>query len=95
VVRQFETSVKVAQTFFTNVARIGIAYGMNYPDALTGGTHIAHVNGPLLLVNTTVLPGAVAAFLSDNKTSIQSGFVYGGVSVVADNVLGDVQTAIT
>ena len=74
---------------------MGIAYGLNYPDALSGGTHIARVGGPLLLVNTNTLPGSVANYLAANRASIHSGFVYGGPAVVANDVLTAVQTGIT
>ena len=80
---RFETSVKVAKQFFTGPALVGIAYGLNFPDALAGGAHIGEKHGPLLLTNTESLPGTVAQYLTDNKATI------------ADSTLTAAQTAYT
>jgi putative cell wall-binding protein len=92
---RFETSVKVAQTFFTNPTVVGLAYGFNFPDALSGGTHIGAKHGPLLLTDTNSLPAKVSAYLTSNKSSIIRGYGYGGIAVIANATLTAAQTAYT
>jgi putative cell wall-binding protein len=92
---RFETSVKVANTFFNNPVVVGLAYGFNYPDALAGGTHIGAKHSPLLLTDTNSLPATVNGYLTAKKTSINSGYGYGGPVVISDATLTAAQTAYT
>ena len=91
---RFDTAVKVAQQFFNGPATAGIAYGFNYPDALAGGAHIGAKDGPLLLVNTGSIPTVVGNYLTSNKSSLASAYVYGGSAVVSDGVKAGVQNDI-
>ncbi|MCU1462812.1 MAG: hypothetical protein JWO37_2887 [Acidimicrobiales bacterium] len=92
---RFDTSVKVATTFFNHPVVVGIAYGFNFPDALAGGTHIGAKHGPLLLTDTNALPAKVSTYLTNEKTSINSGYGYGGVAVISNATLTAAQTAYT
>lgn len=46
---RFETAVGVAEAFFSAPAAVGVANGFAFPDALSGGAHVAGRGGPLLL----------------------------------------------
>jgi Bacterial Ig-like domain (group 3)/ell wall binding domain 2 (CWB2) len=92
---RYETSVKVAQQFFTHPTLVGAAFGGKFPDGLAGGAHIGQKQAPLVLVNTSDLPSTVRAYLSGEADSITKGYVYGGALVVGDSVLQAVQQAIT
>jgi hypothetical protein len=72
-----------------------VATGENFPDGLSGGAHIGRSGDPLLLVTADTVPSSTSGYLADHKTTIASGFVYGGTSVVSDAVLNGVQTDIT
>jgi len=92
---RYETSVKVAEQFFSASTMVGIASGEVFPDALTGGPHIGAKGGPLLLVQLGGVPGSVAAYLSSNAASISAAFAYGGTAVIADSTLSDAQLTIS
>src|SRR5207247_11158152 len=38
---RYDTATHVAVRFFSGVAAVGVADGLNFPDALAGGAHIA------------------------------------------------------
>ncbi|MCR5173074.1 MAG: cell wall-binding repeat-containing protein [Oscillospiraceae bacterium] len=81
---RFETSVKVAQAFFPDPICAVLAYGMNYPDGLCGGTLAAYMGGPLLLVHNSYA-SVTADFTSD--AGIGSGVVLGGPTFVSDQTV--------
>lgn len=56
--------------FFFQAPQIGLATGMSFADALTGGAYMALKNGPLLLTGTGDLdPAAVTALRADANTN--------------------------
>jgi len=66
-VDEFATSAAVASHFFPAPNAFGIATGLNYPDALSGGVYMTKGSrlGPMLLVNTNApLPPSIAAYLA-------------------------------
>jgi putative cell wall-binding protein len=91
---RYDTSTRVAQTFFSSPTAAGVAYGANFPDALSGGAHIALRGGPLLLADTNTLPSPVHTYLNTNTTSLARAFVYGGTAVLTDTVRQAVLAAI-
>ncbi|MHB8670025.1 MAG: cell wall-binding repeat-containing protein [Acidimicrobiales bacterium] len=92
---RWETSVKVAQQFFSGPATAGVSSGSTFADALAGGSHAARAGGPLLLTAPSALPAAVAGYLNSARSTIGSAFVYGGAAAVGDNVVVQVQGAIS
>jgi hypothetical protein len=93
---RYETSVRVAQTFFTNPATIGAASALRFPDALSGGAHIGGKGAPMLLVPPSGgLPGSLQTYLKANAASIGDGWVYGGTGAVGGDVVRAMQQAIT
>lgn len=78
---RYETSVKVAKEFFGEPEKAVVAYAMNYPDGLCGGTLAAYMGAPLLLVRDDK-----AAITADytREFGVKSGIVLGGSALVSD-----------
>jgi putative cell wall-binding protein len=92
---RYDTAARVASAIFSGPTAFGAALGTNYPDALAGGSHIGAQGGPLLLVAATgPLPPQTQAYLSANKATITSGYLYGGSLAVGDDVLAELQGSI-
>ena len=83
---RYATAATVAATFFPTPTTVGIATGLNFPDALAGAAQLATAGGPLLLTTTTVLPAATGSALTAAKASITTTHYYGQTDVVADPV---------
>ena len=78
---RYETSVKVAKAFFPETTGAVVAYAMNYPDGLCGGTLAAYLGGPLLLARD----GRTAAIVEyTTGAAITDGIVLGGPGLVSD-----------
>ncbi|MCR5173075.1 MAG: cell wall-binding repeat-containing protein [Oscillospiraceae bacterium] len=84
---RFETSVLVAREFFPNPTCAVVAYGMNFPDGLCGGTVAAYMGGPLLLVHNNYTASAIE-YAADK--GITGGFVLGGPTFVSDKSVRDI-----
>src|ERR1019366_6497584 len=83
---RYETAAAVASKFFSAPATAGVATGLSFPDALSGGAELALLGGPLLLASQGSVPFATANYLSQTRT-ITAVRVYGGAAVLADSVL--------
>jgi hypothetical protein len=94
---RYDTSKKVATTFFANPTVVGVASGedAHFPDALGGGAHIGAKGGPLVLTQGTSLPSVVHNYLFNNAAVIASGYLYGGPAAVSDAVKTAIQNAIS
>ena len=92
---RYETATLVAAKFFTAPTAVGIATGLDFPDALAGGAQIGAAGGPLLLTAKDALSAVTATYLHDNKASITAGYVYGGTSAVADATVAQIEAALT
>lgn len=90
---RYDTSAKVAQTFFSTPDAFGVASGLNYPDALAGGATMGEGGGPLLLTDPNSLPAPVQAYLKSNTANWSFGYVFGGSAAVSDAVASAVSTA--
>jgi putative cell wall-binding protein len=89
---RYETAAMVAQAFETKAknAPIGIATGLQFPDALTGGAYMATIGGPLLLTDPTALSPATAAEIADVAKTTPQISIFGGekaVSAAAANAI--------
>ncbi len=83
----YETSAAVANRFFPNPVGFGVATGLNYPDALSGGVFMATGGrlGAVLLVRTHVpIPPAISAYIA--ALAPMPGYVFGGPIAVGDDV---------
>jgi putative cell wall-binding protein len=92
---RYETAVLAAIEFFESPDILGFASGADFPDALGGGTHVAHAGGPLLLVPTTgSLPVPLTIYLADVAAEEPAAFLYGGTSAVDATIEGLLETAL-
>lgn len=90
-VDRYETAAMVANYFWgispeTTPPAIGLATGLDWPDALAGGAFMAGV-GPLMLTRPDSLPAPTAEVIStlvhlNEVSTVEAGFVFGGESVV-------------
>ena len=78
---RFDTSMKVAETFFKNPKAAVLAYGQDFPDGLCGGSVANAMGGPLLLATTGKAEQA-AAYAQSN--GIKTGAVLGGPTLISD-----------
>ena len=78
---RFDTSVKVAETFFANPNGAVLAYGQDFPDGLCGGSVANAMGGPLLLA-TSSKSSQAAAYAKVN--GIKYGAVLGGPTLIND-----------
>ncbi len=79
---RIETAVMVAEQFFTDPPAVGVAVSTKFPDALTGGAHIARLGGPMLLTPPTSMDDSLAAYLCANEVSVVDTVLYGGEAVI-------------
>ncbi len=70
---------------------VGLATGLNYPDALGGSAATAQNGGVLLLTAPTVLSAPVASAITTNKSAIDVVEIYGSASAVSEGVLDAVE----
>jgi len=73
---------------------VGLATGVQFPDALGGGAAMGSSGGVLLLTRTDVLPDTTRSGLEGHATVIDTIMVMGGPVAVADAVLADVRTIL-
>jgi YVTN family beta-propeller protein len=83
---RFETAVDVATKFFSAPTEVGIATGLSFADALSGGALLGHVTAPLLLVGPSSVPGSVTTYLASVKGTITTGYLFGGPNTVNQSV---------
>ena len=80
--------MRVAEEFFEIGTPIGVASGLDFPDAMVGGADTPSRGGPLLLTRADRLPVETAWFLRswDPDTVV----IYGGLAAIGgalDDVL--------
>ena len=73
---------------------VGVATGVNYPDALAGGALVGARGGVLLLAKEESLSGArnstaLAAFLDEYAAEVDQVFLLGGVAAVSASLEGE------
>lgn len=78
---RYETSVKVAETFFSSPDGVVLAYAQNFPDGLCGGPLANNMNAPLILTATGKQKTA-AEYVK--LLSIDSAYVLGGPGLISD-----------
>ena len=91
---RYETAAKVAAAFEPKGknAPIGVATGLLFPDALTGGAYMASTNGPLLLTDPSVLSPATAAEIADVAKTVPQISIFGGEKAVTPAVAKAIAT---
>jgi putative cell wall-binding protein len=84
---RFQSSATVsALTFAPGVARVYVAYAYNFPDALAAAAAAGTIQGPVLLVNTT-LPISPYTLTELSRLKPKNILVAGGTGSVSDAVL--------
>jgi hypothetical protein len=82
---RYRTARAVADRLFPARVRVaGLASGESFPDALVGGSHIGHLEGPLLLTGRTTLADEVRSYLRGRVDD--HVVVYGGPAVLSAGV---------
>jgi putative cell wall-binding protein len=81
---RYQTAEYVARTFFWAPSVAGMADGRNWPDAVTGGTAMAHLGMPLLLVNGSSTPAPTEAWWRLTRSATDAVVAFGGAAVVPD-----------
>ena len=90
---RYATAVAVA-ALFSGPTKLGVASGMTFADALSGGAFLAHVDGPLLLTAPTTLPSSTTSYLDTVKSTVLTSTLFGGPMAVAPTVATAVGAAL-
>ena len=85
---RFETAAAVTRAFFPRAETVYVANGLNFPDALAGGSSAGAFGGTLLLVTASASPPATL----EQVQRLQPAriFVLGGPAVVSDDVINQI-----
>jgi putative cell wall-binding protein len=89
---RYETAVKIAMMFFPQPTDVGVASGLNFPDALAGGAGLGNLDGPILLTDPDALPQVVSDYLNANPP--QDAFVFGGPAAVHESVVDQLKALL-
>ncbi len=87
---RYETSVAIAEKFFTGPQSAVLTYGENFPDGLCGGPLALSMDAPLVLTRPGKENTAKTYML---KKSIENGAVLGGASLIDDATAMDIFSA--
>jgi putative cell wall-binding protein len=79
---RFETASLIAEKLGGNTATAIVAYGYNYPDALSVASYAAQAGIPILLTNTDSIPAETSKELAGKTETI----VVGGEAAVSNSV---------
>jgi len=79
---------------YGDASYIGVATGVNFPDALGGGVACGRRGGVLLLTAPTALSPEVETFITENKQFDTSVRVFGGEGAVDADVLVSIQVLL-
>jgi parallel beta-helix repeat protein len=96
---RFATDALVVAAFTGASAgkQVGVADGMNFPDALTGGAYMASLAapGPIVLVDgaSKKVPASAAAQLAA-RTGVVEGDIFGGPAVITPAMAVQIQAAL-
>ena len=91
---RYATAIDVAQQFFTTPTTVGVATGLAFPDALSGGAALGRLGAPLVLVAGTTLPSSASTYLTSIDPATTTGYLFGGPNTVSAPVLTAVQNAL-
>jgi putative cell wall-binding protein len=90
---RYETAAMVASRF-TKPSTVGVATGLKFADALTGGAYMATIGGPLLLTDPSTLSDFTSAEIGALKATTQEVDVFGGPAAVSDDAVKAVATLL-
>lgn len=78
--------------YWADPSYVGVATGLDFPDALGGGAVAGAHDGVLLLTDGRSLSIAAAGFLAAQRSGLSQVRLFGGNKVVSDDVLTGLQT---
>ena len=81
---RYETSKKIAETYFPKAKKAFIATGENYADALSSGYYAAMNNAPVILTKSDKLDSSTKSYLENN--SDQKVEIIGGENSVSKDI---------
>ncbi len=82
---RYSTSVAVAKKFFgTDCSGIMLAYGLNFPDGLSGGPLAMALDMPLILATTNDINDAKAY---SGEVHVDNAIVLGGTALISDKAV--------
>ncbi|PKQ21083.1 MAG: hypothetical protein CVT66_01080 [Actinobacteria bacterium HGW-Actinobacteria-6] len=90
---RYETAAMIAQYGVDSGMHwngVGIACGMNFPDALAGGASLGRLGAVVLLTPPAALAPAAASKLEDNAVDITTVYILGGPTAVSPAVKAEV-----
>jgi hypothetical protein len=93
---RYETAAAVAARFAADmpVSQFGVATGMQFADALTGGASMANAGEPLLLTPPTVLAPADTGLLQGMRTQLSTITLFGGQAALKQTVMDQITRAV-
>jgi putative cell wall-binding protein len=87
---RYGTAVDIAESAidggFADADYVGVASGVMFPDALSGGPVAGSYGGVMMLTAPDALPSATAGWLDDNALDIFAVDIYGGTVAVSNAV---------
>lgn len=92
----YDTSLEIAKWAVSkglSANAMGVACGLNYPDALAGAALCGKNNAVLLLADSKSSTQAVE-FVKTKKTQIKDGYVFGGKYAVPEEVISKLKNAL-
>ncbi|HET6793352.1 MAG TPA: cell wall-binding repeat-containing protein [Acidimicrobiales bacterium] len=91
-VDRYDTSARVATSFFSGPVVVGVATGLAFPDALAGSVTVGSARGPVLLTDPATLPPPVADYLRTLPSA--TVLLFGGSAAVGPAVARSVAAAV-
>lgn len=93
---RYDTAVRVAARFFPDAESVAVVSGFAFPDALAAGPLAAREAppAPLLLIDPNVVPAVVDDYLGARREQLQIAVVFGGIAVVPEPRLEEIEAAI-
>jgi putative cell wall-binding protein len=91
---RFETALAVAERFFPHPTSVGVATGLDFPDALSGGALLARAGAPLVLTSRVNPNSAVTSYLTDVASTVTSAHLFGGTAVISSNASSTISAAL-
>jgi putative cell wall-binding protein len=86
---RIETSVKIAETFFPEVAHAVLVYSQNFPDGISGGPVAFALKAPVLLVaGDTEGNKPVRGYILSK--GVFTSLTFGGTSLISDDAVASV-----
>ncbi len=91
---RYETDAAIVSNMKADTNNIFVATGENFPDALAGAALAARTNSPIILVDNRSVPGSLSKYLGAAPQKIKDMFVLGSSTVVSDDYIGQLGSAL-